>query len=439
VTPLTLLIILLACLFVGLALGFPMAFTLGSSAIVVGFIYGGTRVLTIAAMQVYSGMVSLSLVAMPLFIFIACLLEKSGLAEELYAAIRHWLAAVPGGLAIATVVVCTVIAAMSGVAAAGVITMGVIALPIMLRYKYDKSIALAPIMAGGALGILIPPSVTAIIFGMLTHTSIGRLFAGGLIPGVILSAAYMTYIGLRCHFRPSLGPVVPPEDRLPFRQKLALSRGVIIPIVIIVIMLGSIFLGIASPMESAAVGAVAILVSIAIRRKLSWQLFKEACYRTFVINCIIMWIIFGAKIFATIFIDIGTAQLVRGVLTDLTVSPIMLVVFMQLSYILLGCIVEEITMITLTIPVYAPILMAFGFDPVWFGVLFIINMQLGYLTPPFGYCLFYMRGVAPPGVTITDIYRSIWPFLIIQASVLVLVLLFPQLALWLPETVFALG
>jgi len=416
-----------------------MAFTLGSSAIIVGLIYAGPRVLTIAAMQVYSGMVSLSLVAMPLFIFIACLLEKSGLAEELYEAIRHWLAPVPGGLAITTVAVCTVIAAMSGVAAAGVVTMGVIALPIMLSYKYDKSIALAPIMAGGALGILIPPSITAIIFGMLTHTSIGRLFAGGLIPGLILSACYMTYIGLRCHFRPSLGPMVPPEDRLPFKKKLALSRGVIIPIVIIVVMLGSIFAGMASPMESAAVGAAAILVCIAIRRKLSWQVFKEACYRTFVVNCIIMWIIFGAKIFATIFIDIGTAQLIRGVLTDLPVPPIMLVVFMQLSYMLLGCIVEEVTMITLTIPVYAPILMAFGFDPVWFGVLFIINMQLGYLTPPFGYCLFYMRGVAPPGVTITDIYRSIWPFLAIQASVLVLVLFFPQLALWLPETVFALG
>jgi len=233
--------------------------------------------------------------------------------------------------------------------------------------------------------------------------------------------------------------MVPPEDRLPFKKKLALSRGVIIPIVIIVVMLGSIFAGMASPMESAAVGAAAILVCIAIRRKLSWQVFKEACYRTFVVNCIIMWIIFGAKIFATIFIDIGTAQLIRGVLTDLPVPPIMLVVFMQLSYMLLGCIVEEVTMITLTIPVYAPILMAFGFDPVWFGVLFIINMQLGYLTPPFGYCLFYMRGVAPPGVTITDIYRSIWPFLAIQASVLVLVLFFPQLALWLPETVFALG
>ena len=437
-TPAVYLVILLICLFGGLALGFPMAFTLGASGIIVGLIYAGPRVLTIAAMQVYSGMVALSLVAMPLFIFIACILEKSGLAGELYEAIRHWLAPVPGGLGIATVAVCTVIAAMSGVAAAGVATMGIIALPIMLKYKYDKRIPLGAIMAGGALGILIPPSVTAIIFGMLTHTSIGRLFAGGLIPGVILAAGYMTYIGLRCHFQPSLGPVVPVEERLTFRQKLAATRGVIIPIAIIVVMLGSIFLGMASLMESAGVGAAAILVSIALRRQLSWELFKEACYRTFVINAIIMWIIFGAKVFATVFIDIGTAELVRGALASAPVSPLMLVVFMQLSYVLLGCIVEEVTMLALTIPVYAPILTALGFEPVWFGVLFIINMQLGYLTPPFGYCLFYMRGVAPPGITITDIYRSIFPFLAIQASVLALVLFFPQLALWLPEEVFAL-
>lgn len=437
-TPFAYLIILLACLFSGLALGFPMAFTLGASAMIVGFIYAGPRVLTIAAMQVYSGMVSLSLVALPLFVFIACLLERSGIAGELYEAIRHWLAAVPGGLAIATVAVCTVVAAMSGVAAAGVATMGIIALPIMLRYRYDKSIALAPIMAGGALGILIPPSVAAIIFGMLTHTSIGRLFAGGVIPGLILSACYMAYIGLRCHFRPNLGPAIPPEERLGVRQKLALSKGVIIPTLIIVVMLGSIFLGMASLMESAGVGSAAILASVAIRRKLSWQLFKEACYRTFMINAMVMWIIFGAKIFSTVFVDIGTAQLIRGVLTEAPVSPLTLVVFMQLSYILLGCIVEEVTMLALTIPVYAPILTACGFDPVWFGVLFIVNMQLGYLTPPFGYCLFYMKGVAPPGVSITDIYRSIWPFLLIQAAVLALVLLVPQLALWLPKVLFGL-
>jgi len=438
-TPVTGLILLLACLFGGLILGFPMAFTLGASAMIVGLICGGPRVLTIAAMQVYSGMVSLSLVAMPLFIFVACLLEKSGLAEELYAAVRQWLAPVPGGLAIATVAVCTVIAAMSGVAAAGVVTMGVIALPIMLKYGYDKSMALGAIMAGGALGILIPPSVTAIIFGMLTHTSIGRLFAGGLIPGLILSACYMTYIGLRCRFNPRLGPRPPLEERVSLKERIALTRGVIIPIIIIVAMLGSIFLGIASIMESAAVGAATTLFFVGVRRKLNWQLFKEACYRTFVVNCIIMWIIFGAKIFATIFIDIGTAGLMKEALIGLRVSPIVLVAVMQLSYMLLGCIVEEVTMICLTIPVYAPILMALHLDPIWFGVLFIINMQLGYLTPPFGYCLFYMRGVAPPAIAITDIYRSILPFLAIQTCVLALVLFHPQLALWLPGILFGLG
>ena len=430
--------LMLACLFGCLLLGFPMAFTLAVCSVIVAVIYGGTGMLSFTVIQVFSGMISLPLVALPLFIFIANVLERSGIAEDLYAALRQWLAPLPGALAIATVLVCTIVAAMSGVAAAGVVIMGIIALPLMLKRGYHKDIASAPIMAGGALGILIPPSVVFILYGMMTRTSIGRLFAGGLIPGIILSLSYMIYIGVRCYFQPHLAPPLPPEERVSLREKIALSTGLIAPFVLIFLILGTIFLGIASITEAAAVGAAGAMVCAAIKGKLSWTLVREACYRTLTVSCMIMWIIFGAKMFATVFIMVGTARLISEGLMGLAIPPIALVLMMQFSYILLGCITEEVTMIALTIPIYAPILTALGFDPVWFGVLFLVNLQMGYLTPPFGYCLFYMKGVAPPEVSTVDLYHSIWPFLVIQLCVLMLVLVLPQLALWLPETVFGL-
>jgi len=430
--------LLLACLFGCLLLGFPMAFTLAVSSVIVALIYGGPGMLGYTVSQVYAGMLSLPLVALPLFIFIACLLARSGIAEELYAALRQWLAPLPGALAIATVLVCTIVAAISGVATAGVVTMGLIALPLMLQRGYHKDICLAPIMAGGALGILIPPSVVFILYGMMTRTSIGRLFAGGLVPGIILSLGYMIYIGVRCHFQPNLGPPVAPEERVSLREKIALSRGLIAPFLLIFLILGTIFGGITAVTEAAAAGAAGAIVCVAIKRKLSWTLVREACYRTFTVSCMVMWIIFGAKMFSSVFITVGTARLIEEGLMGLAIPPIGLVLMMQFSYILLGCITEEVTMIALTIPIYAPILSALGFDPVWFGVLFLINLQMGYLTPPFGYCLFYMKGVTPPEISTVDLYHSIWPFLVIQFCVLLLVLFFPQLALWLPSEVFGL-
>jgi len=437
-SPLFYLGILLACLFGGLFLGFPMAFTLGASSAVAALIYGGPKMLSFTATQVYSGMTSSVLIAIPLFVFIASLLERSGIAHDMYKAVQQWLAPLPGALAIATVGVCTIIAAISGIAAAGVVTMGIIALPIMLRHGYNKSIAIGPIMAGGALGILIPPSVVFVLYGMLTKTSIGRLFAGGLIPGLILASFYMIYIGIRCHFKPELGPPVPPEERVSLKEKVSLGKGLILPIILILAILGSIFLGIASPTESAAIGAAATIACVAIRGKLDWTLLKQACDRTLVVSCMIMWIIFGAKMFSCIFISLGTARLIQEALMGLQIAPILLIVLMQLSYLLLGCITEEVTMLCLTVPIYAPILSALGFDPVWFGVLFLLNLQIGYLTPPFGYCLFFMRGIVPPGISITDIYRSILPFISLAWCVVLLVLFFPQLALWLPNIVFGL-
>lgn len=432
----------LSVLFGGLALGLifalPMAFTLGTSAIMAGLVYQGPTIFPIVVRNTYGPMLYLIMIAVPLFIFLAAVLERSGIAEDLFAAMHQWFGPVGGGLAMAVIVITTIIAAMSGVSTAGVVTMGLIALPIMLKKGYHKTIAIGPILAGGVLGILIPPSVSFIIYGMLTRTSIGRLFAGGIIPGLILASLYIIYIGIRTYFRPQDGPALPEEERVSFKRKLILSKGLILPVALIVAILGSIFAGIASPTEAAAVGAFGALVCAAIRRRLSWQLLKDAALRTVTVNGMIMWILFGAFIFAATFIQTGGPAVVKDFILGLDVEPIIIILVMQVSYFILGCLVDEITILFITIPIYMPILVGLGFDPVWFGVLFIVNMQMAYLTPPFGFTLFYMRGIAPPGVTLMDIYRSIIPFIGLQWIGLLIVLFIPQVALWLPDVVFQL-
>jgi tripartite ATP-independent transporter DctM subunit len=432
----------LSVLFGGLALGLifglPMAFTLGCSAVFAGVVYQGPSIFPVVVRNTYGPMLYLVMVAVPLFIFLAAVLERSGIADDLFAALHQWFGPVNGGLAMSVIAICAIIAAMSGVSTAGVVTMGMIALPIMLKKGYHKTIAIGPILCGGVLGILIPPSVSFIVYGMLTHTSIGRLFAGGIIPGLILALLYISYIGIRCFFRPQDGPALPPEERASFTEKLKLSRGLILPILLIVSILGSIFAGIASPTEAAAVGAFGAILCAAVRRRLTMQLLKDAALRTVTVNGMIMWILFGAFIFAATFIQTGGPTVVKDFVLGLTVAPIVVILVMQISYFILGCLVDEITILFITIPIYMPILVGLGFDPVWFGVLFIVNMQMAYLTPPFGFTLFYMRGIAPPGVTLMDIYRSVIPFIGLQWVGLLIVLFVPQVALWLPNSVFQL-
>lgn len=430
--------VLFGGLALGLVFGLPMAFTLGCSAIFAGVVYQGPSIFPVVVRNTYGPMLYLVMVAVPLFIFLAAVLERSGIADDLFAALHQWFGPINGGLAMSVIAICAIIAAMSGVSTAGVVTMGMIALPIMLKKGYHKTIAIGPILCGGVLGILIPPSVSFIVYGMLTHTSIGRLFAGGIIPGLILAMLYISYIGIRCFFRPQDGPALPPEERASFVEKLKLSRGLILPILLIFSILGSIFAGIASPTEAAAVGAFGAVLCAAVRRRLTLQLLKDAALRTVTVNGMIMWILFGAFIFAATFIQTGGPTVVKDFVLSLTVAPIVVILVMQISYFILGCLVDEITILFITIPIYMPILVGLGFDPVWFGVLFIVNMQMAYLTPPFGFTLFYMRGIAPPGVTLMDIYRSIIPFIGLQWIGLLIVLFVPQVALWLPNSVFQL-
>jgi len=427
---------LIGGLLFALVTGFPMAFALASSSIIAAWIFIGPMSLPFIATNTFGMMSNMVLVAMPLFIFMACVLEKCGVAHSLYNFMHQLLGGLRGGLSMGTVLICTVIAAMSGVTTTGVVTMGIIALPIMLKHGYSKSISIGPILAGGALGILIPPSISLIIYGMIARVSIGRLFAAGIIPGLLLSSLFLSYIGIRCYFQPHLAPALPPDERVSLKEKLYLAKGLVLPVLLIIAVLGSIFLGIASPTEAAAVGAAGALVSAAANRRLNWQMLKEASYRTMAVNGMIMWILFGASCFTSIFFRTGGADLITDAVIGAGLEPVHFFLIAIAIMIVLGFFLDEITEMMLTIPVLLPIVIELGYDPVWFGILFMVEEQMDYLTPPFGFTLFYMKGVAPPEVSMGDIYGSILPFIAIQFVVMLIILFYPPITLWLPDLIF---
>ncbi len=426
---------LIGGLLFGLITGFPMAFTLASSSIVTAFLFFGANTLPFIATNVFGMMSSMVLISLPLFVFMACLLEKSGIAEDLYTFMYQALGPVRGGLSMGTVLICAIIAAMSGVSTTAVVTMGIIALPIMLKQGYHKSIAIGPILAGGALGLLIPPSVSLIVYGMVARVSIGKLFAGGIAPGLILVGSFLAYIAIRSSLRPDYAPALPKEERASFKETLHLTKGLILPFAVVAMVLGTIFSGIASPTEAAAVGVVGAMLSALINRRLSFSMLSEAAVRTMGITGMIMWILFGATCFTSIFFRTGGQDMIADLLLGFD-SPVMIFGFILVVLIVLGFFLDEITQVMITVPVFLPVIVQLGYDPVWFGVLFMTQVQMDYLTPPFGFTLFYMKGVAPPEVSMGDIYRSIIPFVLIQLAVVIFILLFPEVAMWLPNKLF---
>jgi len=339
---------------------------------------------------------------------------------------------VKGGLAIGTVLICTVMAAMCGVVAAGVVTMGIIAIPSMQKRNYRTELITGSIMAGGSLGALIPPSIVMMIYGLISRQSIGQLFMGGVFPGLILSFFYCTYIAIRSYLQPQIAPALPPEERGSLRDKVISLRSVVLPILIILSVLGSIYLGVATPTEAASVGCVAVIIAAAIRRRLTWRVLRDSAYYAFRLAGMVMWVVLGASVFSRVFFAIGGADLLLGLL-GMEINRWIIIIAMQVSLIFLGMVMDDVAILMIAGPIYTPIVVALGFNPLWFGVLFIINLQIAYLSPPFGYALFYMRGVAPESITMGQIYRSIIPFIILQIIGLGLVMAFPMLATWLPS------
>lgn len=376
------------------------------------------------------------LIAVPLFIFMAMVLEKSGVADALYTMMHRWMGSLRGGLAIGTVLICTLFAAMSGVSATGTVTMGIIALPNMLKRGYDKSIAIGCIMAGGALGVLIPPSVIMIVYGLLSQESVGQLFAGGVFPGLLFSFLFMLYIVIKCFLNPMLGPPLSVQERADWRLKFTSLRAVILPVFLVAAVLGSIFFGVATPTESSAVGALGALICAGINRRLNWKMLFESCKGTLKITGMIMWIILASSIFVAVYSGLGSGRLVENLLKSFTMSPWVVFTIIQLTFFVLGCFIDPLGILMMTTPVFLPVIKYLGFNPMWYGVIFVVNMEMAFLTPPFGSNLFYMRGVAPREVSMADIYRSITPFVILQAVGLILCITFPEIVTWLPGLFF---
>lgn len=416
--------------------GLPIAFGLGGISIALALFVWGPESLIMGLFGTMGVMRMFSLACVPMFAFMGILLALSGIAEDMYRTIRYWLAPIPGSLAAATVGVSTIFAAMVGCITATTITMGSIALPIMLKLKYNKTIAIGCIQAGAALGFLIPPSIIAVLYGLIARVSIGMLFAGGLFPGLLISAMFMIYIVVRCSLQPHLGAPVPKEERPPLVVKVKSLVDLVLPIVLILTVMGSIFLGLATPVEASAIGAMGALAVVAIRRRLTWGLLKDTLEKCILILGMFSVIFMGALTFSKIYDALGARAVVELFVLGLPMGPWGVLVMMMATWFIMGMFLDDTAILFICVPIYSPIITALGFDPIWFGILYLLNMQMAYLTPPFGYCLFMMKAVAPPGVSMTDIYRSTTPFVLIQAVGLILVMIFPSIALWLPRVLF---
>ena len=415
-----------------LFLGLPLAFVLGGVSVIFLYFTWGPHAFYIVASRMWGSMNSFSLVAIPLFIYMAMLLERAGVARDLYHMMHVWWAGVRGGLAIGTVVICAIFGAMCGISGAAVVSMGTIALPNMLERGYDKELALGAINAGGGWGILIPPSIIMILYSLITGVSIGKLFAAGVVPGLMLMVMVSFYIGVRAYLQPHLAPALPKEERGGVRERLVSLRAVLLPILIVVMVLGSIFTGITTPTEAAAMGVLGALISAIVYRRLTWQLMRESSLRTFKLTGMIMWILFAAHAFSSAYNAMGAQAMITDLMTYIPGGPYGILLAMMVIIFLMAMVLDPLGIMLITLPVFVPIVTSLGFDPIWFGILFIVMMEIGYMTPPFGFNLFYLKGVAPPSVTMGDIYRSVIPYTLVELSGLVLIIIFPAIALWLP-------
>ncbi|MEQ8964999.1 MAG: TRAP transporter large permease subunit [Azospirillaceae bacterium] len=426
--------VLIVLALIGLMLiGLPLAFVTGAVAIGTTLLVLGPQGLPLVASRVYSFVMEYALVAVPMFILMASLLERSGVARDLYNAMSKWAGGLPGGVAVQTTIVAVLIAAVTGIIGGEVVMLGLMALPQMLRLGYDKRLASGVICAGGSLGTMIPPSIVLIFYGLTAAQPIGDLFVAAAVPGLMLASLYVAYVLIRCRINPELGPPLPVEERATTAEKLRLLRGLLAPMAIAVWVLGSIYGGIASVSEAAGVGVAGTLAVAAMRGELNWRMLNEALQETLVTCGKLLWITFGATALIGIYNVMGGTRFLQDFMAGLPLAPIAIVLVMMAILIVLGMFMDWIGILLLTMPVFVPVITDLGFDPIWFGVLFTMNMQISYLTPPFGPACFFLKSVAPPELQLPDIFRGMLPFIGLQGFAIILVIIWPEIALWLPS------
>ena len=375
------------------------------------------------------------LLTLPLFIYMGYMLSESGIADDLYKMFHVWFGPIRGGLAIGTIGLMVMISAMNGLSVAGMAIGATIAMPELLRRGYDKLMVTGVIQAGSSLGILVPPSVVLVLYGMIARQPIGQLWLAGALPGLMMATLFVAYIAIRCFLQPELGPPLPREEReVGWGEKLRLLRAGIVPLLIFFSMTGLFLLGVTNLTESSAVGATTATLAALVKGRLNRHVMEETIRKTLAISCMFMWIILAALCFGAVFDGLGAVKAIEAFfIGNLGMGPWEVLIMMQLSYLLMGMFLDDTAMLVIVAPLYVPLVKILGFDLVWYGVLYTITCQIAYMTPPFGYNLFLMRAMAPPEVTLSDIYRSIIPFVLVMLVGLILVMVFPEIALWLPK------
>ena len=379
------------------------------------------------------------LLTLPMFIFMGYVLSESKIADDLYKMFHVWMGGVHGGLAIGTIGLMVLVSAMNGLSVAGMAIGATIALPELLRRGYDKCMVTGVIQAGSSLGILVPPSVVLVLYAMIARQPVGQLWLAGVIPGLMMAVLFIIYIAVRCRLQPELGPVLPEQERnVPMAEKLRLLRSGLLPILIFAAMMVPFVNGWTSLVESSAIGAMTAFMVAVIKGRMNHEVFETSVRQTLAISCMFMWIILAALGFGAVFDGLGAVKAIEGLfIGQLHLDPWTILILMQLSFILMGTFLDDTAMLVIVAPLYVPLVGALGFDLIWYGVLYTITTQIAYMTPPFGYNLFLMRAMAPPEISIRDIYSSVFPFVIAMIVALTLVMVFPQIALWLPQSIYA--
>lgn len=396
---------------------------------------GGTDLPFSAAMKL---MKWYPLLTLPMFIFMGYILSESKIADDLYRMFHVWMGPINGGLAIGTIGLMVLVSAMNGLSVAGMAIGATIALPELLRRGYDKRMVTGVVQAGSSLGILVPPSVVLVLYAMIARQPVGQLWLAGIVPGLMMASMFVLYIYVRCRLQPELGPALPPEERqVTQAEKYRLLLAGLLPILIFAAMMVPFVNGWTSLVESSAIGALTAFAAAVVKGRMNRQVFEVSVRQTLAISCMFMWIILAALCFGAVFDGLGAVKAIDGLFTDqLGLSPWTILILMQLSFIVMGTFLDDTAMLVIVAPLYVPLVNALGFDLVWYGILYTITTQIAYMTPPFGYNLFLMRAMAPPEITLKDIYSSILPFVLVMVVALAIVMMFPQIALWLPEYVY---
>ncbi|MFZ1344322.1 TRAP transporter large permease [Thiothrix eikelboomii] len=417
-------LLMFVLLIILLLTGIPLAYVTLLVALIFALGWFGPQSVPLITSRVYSFVSSFVFVSVPMFVLMAAILDRSGIARDLFDAIRLMGGRLRGGIAVQTIFVAVILATMSGIIGGEIVLLGLIALPQMLRLGYDRKLSIGVVCAGGALGTMIPPSIVLIMYGLTANVSIGDLFTAAFVPGLMLALFYVAYVLIRAHLNPALAPI-PEKEQVPRQEKIRLLKGLILPIMVVVFVLGSIYGGIASVTEASAVGVLGVVLSTLLRGEFSWQLMKDSALQTLATCGMIVWIGIGATALVGVFNLMGGIKFVSALITGISDSPMIILLFMMLLLFILGMFLDWVGIALLTMPIFVPIIVQLGYDPVWFGVLFCMNMQMSFLTPPFGPAAFYLKSVAPSDISLGEIFVALLPFIGLQMLALGMLILFP--------------